>query len=94
MLAKKPKKSRRLTFQLLDKMKKSKTKLSLNKKTVFNLNDGELKNVKGGGFTGTCFWCDQDNSRGCSDGCPTVFETQLNCTLGTCTADCPQDQIL
>ncbi|WP_420574002.1 hypothetical protein [Kordia sp.] len=56
-------------------MKKQNLKgLSLNKKSVSNLNQ---QHVKGGGITD-----------GCSDGC-TPFQTAWNCTKGAdCTADC------
>jgi len=57
-------------------MKKKNLKgLSLNKKSVSNLNTNDLV---GGGFTA-----------GCTDGC-TPFQTEWNCTRvgGNCTADC------
>ena len=54
--------------------KKSFKGLSLNKKSVSNLNP---ENITGGGFTA-----------GCTDGC-TPYQTAWNCTRGgDCTADC------
>ena len=65
-------------------MKNSKKKLSLNKKTVFNLNNESMKTVKGGAaiITG-----------GCTDGCTgsNFLCTRWNCTRQTCTADCMDD---
>lgn len=59
-------------------MKKQKMKgLSLNKKSISNLNKDE---VKGGAWTRYCTY-------GCTDGC-TIAQTFWNCTRGNCTADC------
>ena len=82
-------------------MKDSKKKLSLKKKTVFNLNDDEMKSTKGGqmSFTLTEFRCDGGGfTGGCSDGCDNnnswfICPTDWNCTEQTCTNDCPVDII-
>lgn len=55
-------------------MKKKNLKgLSLNKKSISNLNEEQ---IKGGRFT-----------RGCTDGC-TPLQTAWNCSAGNCTGDC------
>ena len=61
-------------------MKKTKMKkLSFEKISGLDLTTHQSKDIKGGqaAWTG-----------GCSDGCPSFFETSFNCTYGNCTADC------
>lgn len=80
-------------------MKKTKKKLSLKKKTVFNLSDDELKNIKGGGGTidqliDDSFLCGPGWTGGCTDGCgggPSIIAcfTDWHCTQETCTTQCP-----
>ena len=72
-------------------MKNSNKKLSLKKKTVFNLNDEELNNVKGGnGITASWSGCGPGYTGGCTDGCTgsAVLCTQWNCSEQTCSNDC------
>jgi len=52
-------------------------KLSFEKVSGLNLGENQSKEIKGGGWTG-----------GCSDGCPSFFETSWNCTKTNCTGDC------
>lgn len=78
-------------------MKSSKKKLALKKKTVFNLSNQDMKNVKGGGFLDSYFIC-AGWTTGCSDGCDNnnsflLCHTDWNCTQGNCTGDCPDPDV-
>jgi natural product precursor len=56
--------------------KKFSKKLSLSKKTIANLNNGEMKNVQGGTTCGTCA-CNTYGEGSCNTVCYTVMP--LNC---------------
>lgn len=67
-------------------------KLSLNKKTVVNLdqklnslNNENLRVLQGGKNTNGCT---EGNTSGCTDGCPSILASLFNCTNSYCTQDC------
>ncbi|MGH1387985.1 class I lanthipeptide [Kordia sp.] len=65
-------------------MKKQKLKnLSLNKKSISNLSNTQIK----GGLPGWLTFA-AGCSDGCSDGCGSLGATLWNCTEGNCSADC------
>ncbi len=57
-----------------------KKKLILNKQTITNLNNGELKNIKGGYITHTCDCPDATENCGTGWGCA----TNNNCYTDAC----------
>jgi len=84
------------------KPKKVSQKLALNKRTVTNLNNVKMSEVRGGGDEGretniTCMWCDSDESCALTfcpicdsipdTGCTVCYPTQEHCDTEMITCE-------